>query len=112
MFLVLLNASAGLITASGLGAALNVNPEIGGDGKIDGAEASAEEIKPSQGNLDTLYSLFVSTTGTMEDIFTIITYGPQMLMNLGVPTWIVGFVGAPATFIVAMDVVHFLTGRG
>lgn len=112
IFLVLLNASAGLITASGLGAALDVNPEIGGDEAVGDAQQEAEQVEPSQGRLDTLFSLFTSTAGTMASIFKLIFYGPVMLQNLGVPAFITTFVFGAAGIVVAADVIHYLAGRG
>lgn len=111
-FLILLNLAAGLITASGLGAALEINPEIGGGDAVDKAQENASSVEPSQGRLDTLFSLFTSTGSTMANIFRLVFYGPVMLQNLGVPSFITTFVFGGAGVVVAADVIHYLTGRG
>lgn len=111
-FLLLLNLAAGLITASGLGAALAIDPEIGGNDAVDRTQQNASTVEPSQGRLDTLFSLFTSTGSTMATIFKLVFYGPAMLMNLGVPEFITTFVFGGAGVIVAADVIHYLTGRG
>lgn len=111
-FLILLNLAAGMITASGLGAALSVNPEVGADDQVAAANDNASQVEPSQGLRDTLFSLYSSTAGTMTAIFRLIFYGPVMLQNLGVPAFITTFVFGGASVIVAADVIHYLTGRG
>lgn len=112
IFLVLLNLAAGLITASGLGAALAINPEVGGDQAVESSQENASQVEPSQGRLDTLFSLFTSTAGTMNDIFKLVFYGPVMLSNIGIPAFITNFLFGAAGIVVAVDVIHYLAGRG
>lgn len=110
--LLLLNLSAGLITGSGLGAALDINPEVIDDGAANNTLDNASQVEPSQGRLDTLFSLFTSTAGTMKDIFTLVFYGPMMLRSIGIPKFMTDFLFGAAAIIVAADVIHYLTGRG
>lgn len=111
-FLILLNLTAGVITASGVGAALNINPEIGGDERVEATNESASSVEPSQGLRDTLFSMYTSTAGTLKDIVKLVFYGPAMLQNLGVPKFLTTFLFGGASVIVAVDVIHYLTGRG
>lgn len=111
-FLILLNLAAGVITASGLGAALEINPEVGADEQVEAANESASQIEPSQGIRDTLFSLYTSTAGTINDVATLVFYGPFMLQNLGVPGFLTTFIFGGASVVVAADVIHYLTGRG
>lgn len=112
IFLVLLNLAAGLITASGLGAALAINPEVGGNDAVSDTQDEASSVEPSQGRLDTLFSLFTSTADTMNSIFKLVFYGPAMLANIGIPSFITTFIFGAAGIVVAADVIHYLAGRG
>lgn len=111
IFLVFLNAAAGAVTASGLGSALDINPEIGADEEIDRVESDMQEVDTAQGIRDTLFAMFSTTTTTAVSAFTILLYGPVMLANLGIPGWLLTFLFAPAFVIVGIDTIHFLTGR-
>lgn len=111
VFLVILYAVSIMITASGVGAALDINPEVAGGEEIDAANESARNISPSQGTQDTLFSMFTSTASSYEIVYQVVFYGPMMLKSLGVPDFILLPVFAPMYIIVAADFIHLLTGR-
>jgi len=111
LFLILLNGAAGVITASGLGAAMDINPEPGGDGRVEEINSTTSQVSPEGGARDTLFTLYQSVTAPIASVFQFIFYGPIMLTNLGVPSWITGFLFGGASLLVAVDIIHFLTGR-
>jgi len=111
IFLVLMTAASNAIMASGVGAALGVAPTTGAQSEIDQVQSDADEIEPAQGSSDTLFSLYNSVTGVFASIYGVIFAAPLMLVNIGMPTWLVTFLFAPAVVIVAADVAHMLTGR-
>lgn len=111
IFLVLMTAASNAIMASGVGAALGVAPTTGAQSEIDQVQSDADEIEPAQGSSDTLFSLYNSVTGVFASIYGVIFAAPLMLVNVGMPTWLVTFIFAPAVVIVAADVAHLLTGR-
>lgn len=111
IFLVLMTAASNAIMASGVGAALGVAPTTGAQSEIDQVQSDADEIEPAQGSSDTLFSLYNSVTGVFASIYGVIFAAPLMLVNIGMPTWLVTFIFAPAVVIVAADVAHLLTGR-
>lgn len=111
MFLMLLNAAAAAITASGVGAALDMNPDVAHDQAVDDVQDESESVNPSQGRTDTLFSMFTSTASTIASIGSIVFYGPLMLRNLGIPQFITTFLFVGSSVIVAVDVIHALSGR-
>lgn len=111
IFLVLLTAASNAIMASGVGAALGVAPSTGAQDQIDQVQQDAETIEPTQGNTETLFSLYNSVTSVFSDLYGVIFAAPLMLINIGLPGWFVTFLFAPAVVIVATDVAHLLTGR-
>ncbi len=110
--LLCMNLFAGFITASGVGAALNINPELGQEEAIDDVEEEAQNVTPGGGIRDTLQGLYSSVTDGLQPIFMFIWYGPYMLSNLGVPEFLTTGVSAIITLMIALDVVYLLTNRG
>ena len=112
MFLIILNAVAGVVTVSGLGAALDIDPDTGAEDRIQRSiDTAAEDVEPTQGITDTLFSMFVSVTMTFSTIVNLMTYGTTMVINLGMPAWIVRPFEGIVYIIIAADLMHMLTGR-
>lgn len=109
--LILLNAAAGFLVASGWTADAGVSPEPGGDEHVSNVTNESNDVRASGGNLGTLFGLFQTVTGGFQDMLSIVFAGPLLLANLGVPNWILGFVFAPLYFIVAVDIIYLLVGR-
>jgi hypothetical protein len=111
IFLVLLNASAVFIGASGLGGDLGYTPTIGGDDQISDAEDAARDVSASRSALDNFIAGIIAAAETMGTIFGIVIAGPQMFINLGVPGPLVAFVAAPLYILVGIDVLQIISGR-
>jgi hypothetical protein len=111
IFLLFLNAGAGLMVQSGVAADWGVDPNPGGDAELEKANATAAEIDPSGGLGDTLFGLYNSIAGTFQTVLETATAGPTMLNNLGVPGYLTAFLFAPLYLIVGIDVVYLLTQR-
>jgi hypothetical protein len=111
IFLLLLNASAGLLTASGVAADWGIQPDPGGDQQASAVNSEAQGLSPGKGGTETLFGLFITAANTFKGIFGFIFAGPLMLINLGLPSWLVTFVFAPQYVLVAVDLLYLFTGR-
>lgn len=111
IFLILLTAMANVISASGVGAALEIDPHTQGEEEVDRVQEEAEKVEAPQGIADTLFALFISVTNTIQPVYNVIFAAPLMFQNLGVPSWLTTAFFAPMVVIVAADIVHVLTGR-
>lgn len=111
IFLLLLNGAAGAITASGTADALGVAPNPGGNEVSDIDERTGELSASSEANERTLFTLYTRATSAIQGIFQLAFYGPIMLENLGVPSWITGMFSGVISVVVFADVVYMLTGR-
>lgn len=111
VFLVLLNASAGVVTGMGVAGDMGVDPNVGGGAEVEQANQTAGEVQSGDGFGDTLFSVFASVGGLFGTIFGLVFAGPAMLQNLGIPTPIVTFLFAPMYLIVAADIAYILSGR-
>lgn len=111
VFLIMLHAGAGLLSASGVAADMGVLPDPGGDEKIDTAQSSAENVEAEGGIADTLFALYTSVTNSIMGVFNTVFALELMLSNLGIPVYVTAFLAAPVPIIVGLDIVYALTGR-
>jgi hypothetical protein len=114
MFLVLMNATALFLTASGVGADLGIAPQTGGGQGVESVNSALnpDNVNPGGGAGGTLFGLFTSAATIFKDVAVMATVGgPLMLANLGVPAFVVTFVFAPMYLIVGADALYLYTGR-
>lgn len=111
IILFLLNASAGLMVASGYAADIGIDLDPGADDELDKANETAQNIQTGSSIGETLFGALAAAAKTVTTIFTVIFIAPLMFNNLGVPTWLTAFVFAPMYIIVGIDVLQVLTGR-
>jgi hypothetical protein len=111
IFLICLNAAAGLLAASGVAADLGIQPNVGSDDRIAATEEAAGSVNPSEGGSGTLFSAFTGGAEVIASAVTLVFYGPVMLSKIGIPLWMSTFLFAPAIFVTGLDVLFALTGR-
>ena len=111
IFLIFLNAAAGVMVSSGVAADWGVSPTPGGDEAIQEANETASSIQGSGGFGETLFGAFAGAANAFGDIFGLATAGPTMISNLGVPGWLTGFLFGPLYLLVGIDLVYILTQR-
>lgn len=111
IILFLLNASAGLMVASGYAEDIGISLTPGADEELNTAEDTAQNVSAGSSIGQTLFGLLAAAAKTANTIFTVIFIAPIMFQNLGVPTWITTFVFAPMYIIVGIDILQILTGR-
>lgn len=108
--LMLLTAASNAIMFSGVGAALDIAPSTGAEDRVEQTQDDASGFEPSQGNSDTLFSLYTSVTTVITSIYQIVFAAPLMFINLGVPTWLTGFIFTPLVVIVVTDIATWVFG--
>lgn len=108
--LIAINAAAGLFQASGLAGAMGVEPVTGADDTLEDARDLSEQIS-SIGGLTDLGGAIFQLVDILADVFQVLYTGPLMLVNIGVPTWLVTAVFAPLWAIIFRDMAYFLTSR-
>jgi len=117
IFLVLLNAAAGISTVI---FPADIALATGGDGQIDNSiselrscdegqvEDCAEVNQPSS---DEITGGFINNLSVLQAIDDIVFSGPNMLANLGMPVVFVGLFKTALALVVAFDLVEIFTGR-
>jgi len=114
MFLILMNATVGLLGAAGVYEAAGVQPSIQTDGSIEDTKQNLSDVSPETGSGGVPGSFVGAVTGLASSVVPVITSifaAPLMFRSLGVPDIIVGFVFSPLYLIVGVDVINFITGR-
>lgn len=110
--LILLNGAAGIMEASGLNDALNMSLDPGGDQQIDEKiDDSKGDINATGGFGDTLFSVFGAVGSAFSGFLELVTIGPRMLINVGIPSFFVTALLAPLFMIAALDIYFALSGR-
>jgi len=110
MFLVFLNGAAALMGAAGVTDAMGVQPEVGGDETINQAQENSQNVSAGADAVQTTFiGNVVEAAKTAGKVFSVVYAGPQMISNLGVPTWLTAFIFGPMYFVVALDVLSVFT---
>jgi len=109
--LVMLNAAALFVGALPVAEDLGVSPQAGGDQAIADAEDQAEQVDPDRSSLDSFIGAVIEAGDTLDSVFAVITAGPQMLINLGAPQLLVGFISAPLYLFVGLDILQTISNR-
>lgn len=111
VFLMFVNAAAGVTVASGTAADLGVTPTVGGDQSIDDANTAMQNIEVTGGFASTLYALYTSVTGPVRAVVGLIGGGPIILASVGIPGWLLDFVFVPQYLVVGGAIIYTLTQR-
>jgi len=111
IILVALNSAALLVGAVGVGQDVGYQPTVGGDSQIDDANSSADSVSSNRGAFDSFVGAVITAAQTLMTIFGVVTAGPRMVMNLGVPSAIVVPLAAPLYILVGIDLLEIISGR-
>lgn len=111
IILMLMNGFAGALVDSGVAEDWGVEPQPGGASEIDNTVDNASELQTGGGLGSTLFGMFATIGKTFSTIFNLVFYGPEMLVNLGVPSWMAGMFEGVIAVVVAGDVAYYFTGR-
>lgn len=111
ILLMFLNAGPALLSASGVAEDLGINPSISGDQTVEEANEDIRSVEPTGGFAGTLFQLYNSVTQPVKTVLNIVTAGPTMLISVGVPAWLVGFIFVPQYMIVGGTIIYVLAGR-
>lgn len=112
IFLLLLNGSATMMTASGLAGDIGVNPNPGLNDEMDSIVTDSKDaFNPNSGVGDTLFAMFGAAFSAFKLLIQGVFSAPTMFVNLGFPSWFVIPVFAPMYFVVTLDLIYVATGR-
>lgn len=110
LFLLFFNGAAVLLNASGTADYLGVEPDTGDTNKLDAAREESKSFGVSRGIGDTLFGLWITLSTVIETIVGAVFPGANMLMNAGVPSYIVSYGMAGLAVVPGIDLVKFLRG--
>lgn len=112
IFLVLMNGAVGIMSSSGLQDDLGVALAPGVTDSVDSAVNTAKDgFTANSGFADTLIALILSALKLFSALIQSVFALPKMLINLGIPSWIVVPVSLPLYIIAALEFVFLATGR-
>jgi len=111
IFYVYLDAAVVLLETMGIAESMGITTGTGVSSNLAEAVAAMQNITPGAGIGDTLFSLYLTVTNSVEAFISAIFAGPTMFINLGIPVPIVVFLFAPVGIVAGQDIVYLLTGR-
>lgn len=112
VFLILMNGTVTIMTASGLNEDLGVTLAPGIDDSMDQLiDRMKDAFDPNAGLGQTLFSLFMSAVSVGEIMLQGLTAAPQAFLSLGFPMWIIAPLYAPLYLLSTLYLVYLATGR-
>lgn len=109
VFAVFVTAGANMLEVSGVTAAMGL--QIGVVGHFGDAIAALNSIQPGTSVVDSLFSIYDAVANTFKGFATAAFAVPILLINIGIPAFIVVFITAPVGIVVGSDLVYVLSGR-
>jgi hypothetical protein len=114
IFIVCMSAAAGILGAVGLTDMWGVNPDTSEMDKVVAETESEVSVFTAQTGKETwLTDVFIirAAIDTMSNAMSAVNQLPNMLIQLGLPPWVVMFVVAPLFLIIIFMVIYVATGR-
>lgn len=112
IFLLLLNGTIGIMSASGLSEDIGIDLAPGVDDAMDSVISNARDgFTASEGLGDTLFSLFAAAMSTFNVLIQGVFAAPQMFINVGFPSWIVVPFFVPMYVVATLELVYAASGR-
>lgn len=108
IFLVLLNASAGIVAATG---PTNLSPSAGASDVIVSAEGEILERETNQPSSEEIIGSFFGLGKLLQAIDGVLFSGPNMLQRLGMPLIFVAGFKTVVIFVAGFDIAEAVTGR-
>lgn len=88
IFFLMINLASGMVMDSGYGQAAGIQQEVTGDERVSNASDKAGDIDTGSSGGDDLFGLYQTVTTSVSVILDVVTAGPAMLNQLGVPSLI------------------------
>lgn len=108
---VFMNAFAGMLQTTGVADDLNVNPQPGGDEKLDQINNETENFESGGGGGETLFGLYNTLAGVLDAIVDTLP-ALAMMKNAGAPDFIVNYGFAGYSIITGLDIAGYIRSGG
>lgn len=116
MFIILsiaflaINLSSGVVIQSGFAEAVGIEHTMAGDEQVDEAQEEAQDINTGTESQNTLFGMYNAVTSTLGTISSVVTAGPAMLNQLGLPSILTNMIAVLVTVVYGMGIAQFIRG--
>ncbi|QSG02531.1 hypothetical protein [Natranaeroarchaeum sulfidigenes] len=111
IILVMSNAAANFLYSAGVAQVWGMGPETGIDREVSRGQDAAEAIGSGPlGLIDAIGGATLAAVDALTGFFSIIFAAPTLVLNMGVPEFIVIFAFAPLYIAAAFDLISVLRG--
>lgn len=111
LYFMLLNATAVVLDNVGFTEEMGVSVNLTTTQHLKDAEKAVDSFSLEGGFLETLFGIYDAAYSTMAAVLTSIYAGPQMLLDLGLPSAIVLPFTGVLVMIIGLDVIYYASGR-
>ena len=111
LFYVWLTATAALLEGIGWLESIGVTSTAGAGDTLSDGIAELNDIEAGNLAVESLISIYLVLTTTVESFLQALTAGPRIMLNLGVPLEFVAFVHAPLALLAGRFLIFMLSGR-
>lgn len=106
-----LNGAVNFLAAAGSAEVWGISYELGVGETIESAQQAAQEVGSGpSGFFDAAVGMTIAAISLFADLLQIPFAAPTMLLNVGVPAFIVTFLFVPLYVVVAIDIIAILRG--
>jgi len=106
-----LNLFAGLLMSTGVAASIGVGTAVGGDqAASETVDSASEKIESGAPTGSTLFGFYNVLTSGLSTIAGVVTAGPTMMANAGVPGEITTLLQNIIALVYAVDLISFARG--
>lgn len=111
IMLVVANAAGGFLIAAGAGQVYDMSPEPGVDDEVQRANENAREIQDEQlGAAESVVGPTITGIDAIDALLSAPFAAPILLLNLGIPQFIVEFTFAPLYVAASIDIAFMIRG--
>ena len=111
VFTLLLNATAGVMAASGLSEDVGVSIAPGIGENMDKAQEALDGFDPNVSIIESFVALAVAAGRLFSAVITGAFALPSALINMGIPVWAVTAFAGPLYVISTLELVALMVGR-
>lgn len=106
-----LTAAANLLIETGVSASMGITTNLSAGQKLVAAKESLSSIEANGIAVESLIGVFITVAKVIEALAAGLFAGPNLMLNLGIPAPIVGFIFAPLPLLAGRAIIYALSGR-
>lgn len=110
VFFMVLNLFSAALMSTGVASSIGIETNVQGSDEVNQTVENATNIEAGSPTGSTLFGMYNALAGTLEAMVDIVTAGPTLLNQAGVPSVITGMLAPIFFVIIGIDILSFYKG--